>query len=138
MWLAAIAYLYTELTTGERAMGAFILPMLVALQAVVQSSGAKIEIAPSQLLSQLVEIKADGAFNVQPQASDTGRTVLKPAVERLAAAGFALDADVFRWRGRTAGPDELRDARRVRLHSIGSCSFFEPVEELEALGVLPL
>jgi hypothetical protein len=42
--------------------------MLVALQAVVQSSGAKIEIAPSQLLSQLVEIKADGAFNVQPQA----------------------------------------------------------------------
>ncbi len=43
--------------------------MLVALQAVIQSSGVKIEIAPSQLLSQLVEIKADGAFNVQPQAA---------------------------------------------------------------------
>jgi hypothetical protein len=43
--------------------------MMVALQAVILSSGAKIEIAPSQLLSQLVEIKADGAFNVQPQAA---------------------------------------------------------------------
>ncbi len=43
--------------------------MIVALEAVLQSSGAKIEIAPSQLLSQLVEIKADGAFNVQSQAA---------------------------------------------------------------------
>jgi hypothetical protein len=34
--------------------------------------------------------------------------------------------------------DELARARRQRLQSIGSCSFFEPVEELEALGVLPL
>jgi len=34
VWLAAIAYLYTEQTSGERAMGAFILPMLVALQAI--------------------------------------------------------------------------------------------------------
>jgi hypothetical protein len=42
--------------------------MVMALQAVVQSSGAKIEIAPSQMLSRLVEIKADGAFNVQPQS----------------------------------------------------------------------
>ncbi len=34
VWLAGIAYLYTELATGERAMGTFILPMLVALQAI--------------------------------------------------------------------------------------------------------
>ena len=33
--------------------------------------------------------------------------------------------------------DEAR-ARRERFHSVGSCSFFEPVCELEALGVLPL
>ena len=32
VWLLAIAYLYTELTTNERAMGAFILPILVGLQ----------------------------------------------------------------------------------------------------------
>lgn len=34
VWLLAIAYLYTEMTTEERAMGVFIVPMLVALQAI--------------------------------------------------------------------------------------------------------
>jgi hypothetical protein len=51
---------------------------------------------------------------------------------------FALDAAAFSWRGRSASPVELARARRERLHSIGSCSFFEPVEELENLGMLPL
>jgi ABC-type uncharacterized transport system permease subunit len=31
VWLLALAYLYTEMTTDERAMGVFILPLLVAL-----------------------------------------------------------------------------------------------------------
>jgi ABC-type transport system involved in cytochrome c biogenesis permease subunit len=34
VWLLALSYLYIELTTGERAMGVFILPLLVALQAI--------------------------------------------------------------------------------------------------------
>jgi ABC-type transport system involved in cytochrome c biogenesis permease subunit len=34
VWLLAVAYLYTELTTDERAMGVFILPLLVALQTI--------------------------------------------------------------------------------------------------------
>ncbi len=51
---------------------------------------------------------------------------------------FALAADGFSWRGRRAGASEVGRARREGLHSIGSCSFFEPVEELRALGVLPL
>ena len=34
VWLLAIAYLHTEITTDERAMGTFILPLLVALQAI--------------------------------------------------------------------------------------------------------
>jgi nucleotide-binding universal stress UspA family protein len=33
-------------------------------------------------------------LNVQPRSADAGRTVLKPALERLAAAGFAVDFDV--------------------------------------------
>jgi ABC-type transport system involved in cytochrome c biogenesis permease subunit len=32
VWLLALAYLYTEMTTDERAMGTFILPLLVGLQ----------------------------------------------------------------------------------------------------------
>src|SRR5437762_12569177 len=34
VWLLALAYLYTEMSTDERAMGVFILPLLVALQAI--------------------------------------------------------------------------------------------------------
>jgi ABC-type transport system involved in cytochrome c biogenesis permease subunit len=33
VWLLALAYLYTEITTDERAMGVFILPLLVVLDA---------------------------------------------------------------------------------------------------------
>ena len=60
------------------------------------------------------------------------------ALSETDPAAFALDADTFSWRGRSAPVGEIAAARRDRLHSIGSCSFFEPVEELEALGVLPL
>jgi hypothetical protein len=49
---------------------------------------------------------------------------------------FRLAADAFGWRGRLAGPEEIARARRERFHSVGSCSFFEPVDELERLGVL--
>ena len=49
---------------------------------------------------------------------------------------FALDAESFRWRDREAQPTRLADVRASLLHSIGTCSFFEPVEELEALGIL--
>lgn len=34
VWLLALAYLYTEMTTDERAMGVFILPILVVLQVI--------------------------------------------------------------------------------------------------------
>ena len=34
VWLLALSYLYIELTTGERSMGVFILPLLIALQAI--------------------------------------------------------------------------------------------------------
>jgi ABC-type transport system involved in cytochrome c biogenesis permease subunit len=37
VWLLALAYLYTEMTTDERGMGIFILPLLVALQVIPAS-----------------------------------------------------------------------------------------------------
>jgi hypothetical protein len=49
---------------------------------------------------------------------------------------FALDAASFRWRDREAPPARLADIRASLFHSIGTCSFFEPVEELEGLGIL--
>lgn len=47
-----------------------------------------------------------------------------------------LDADSLRWNGRAAGADELSRIRREQLVAVGSCSFFEPVEDLRELGTL--
>jgi hypothetical protein len=49
---------------------------------------------------------------------------------------FALGADALRWRDQEALPARLADVRASLFHSIGTCSFFEPVEELGKLGVL--
>ncbi len=51
------------------------------------------------------------------------------------ADAFTLDP-AFRWRGREAGAEEVAAVRRSLFTSIGSCSFTEPVEELEELGFL--
>jgi hypothetical protein len=49
---------------------------------------------------------------------------------------FALDAVSFRWRDHEALPTRLVDVRASLFHSIGTCSFFEPLEELARLGIL--
>jgi hypothetical protein len=49
---------------------------------------------------------------------------------------FALDERSFRWRDREAPAARLGDVRASLFHSIGTCSFFEPVAELEQLGIL--
>jgi hypothetical protein len=56
--------------------------------------------------------------------------------EAALAGKVELDAESLRWNGRAAGPEELGRARRERFVAIGSCSFFEPVDDLKALGVL--
>jgi ABC-type uncharacterized transport system permease subunit len=48
VWLLALAYLYTEMTTDERAMGVFILPLLVALQTIPAFTPSSEE--PAQVL----------------------------------------------------------------------------------------
>ena len=58
------------------------------------------------------------------------------AGEAALTGEVALDRDALRWRGREAGPDELERVRRDQLVAVGSCSFFEPVEELQELGIL--
>jgi hypothetical protein len=48
----------------------------------------------------------------------------------------ALEPEGLRWRDRLARPDELERVRREQLVAVGSCSFFEPVDDLKELGVL--
>jgi hypothetical protein len=55
---------------------------------------------------------------------------------REGPGAFALDAESFRWRDRAATPAQIADVRHSLFHSIGSCSFFEPVGELEELRIL--
>jgi hypothetical protein len=49
---------------------------------------------------------------------------------------FALTPEAFSWRGRRASADRVAAVRGDLFVSIGSCSFFEPVEDLQALGIL--
>ena len=58
------------------------------------------------------------------------------ALAETDAAAFALDANAFRWRDRTASPEEIAEVRRDLFVSFGSCSFTEPVDELRELGLL--
>jgi hypothetical protein len=58
------------------------------------------------------------------------------AALRAEPGAFELDERSFRWRGREADAAQLQRTRAALFHSIGSCSFFEPVGELEELGIL--
>ncbi|MEX2645404.1 MAG: hypothetical protein WD249_04000 [Gaiellaceae bacterium] len=56
--------------------------------------------------------------------------------EALRHDSFELDADSFRWGDRVAGPEELARVRDELFAGFGTCSFDEPVDELQALGIL--
>jgi hypothetical protein len=55
---------------------------------------------------------------------------------RAKRGAFELDERSFRWNGREADAATCARVRETLFHSIGSCSFFEPVGELEELGIL--
>ena len=51
-------------------------------------------------------------------------------------AHFRFDQDGFHWQHLSASHEEIEQARRVSFLSFGSCSFDEPREDLNALGLL--
>jgi hypothetical protein len=55
---------------------------------------------------------------------------------RAERGAFELDEHSFRWNGREADAEACAATRATLFHSIGTCSFFEPVAELEELGIL--
>lgn len=65
-----------------------------------------------------------------------GACVFGNEAEALRDDAFELDAEAFRWHDRAVGPEELARVRRELFAGFGSCSFSEPLEELEALGIL--
>lgn len=65
-----------------------------------------------------------------------GKTeLLEPILEETDAKSFQF-SDKLLWRGEKLDESQIRSARRDFMHSVGSCSFDEPVHELTALGLL--
>jgi len=58
------------------------------------------------------------------------------ALDEQDPAAFALTPDALRWRAYTFTADQFRTVRDHCLISIGSCSFTEPLCDLETLGWL--
>lgn len=60
---------------------------------------------------------------------------LEPVLAETDPAAFRFDARAH-WRDRSLSADQVRDARANFAHAFGSCSFDEPVRDLETLGLL--
>jgi hypothetical protein len=58
-------------------------------------------------------------------------------VEERDAWSFRPDGEMIRWRGQLFSSAEIARARVGLGRAFGSCSFVEPISELEALGWLP-
>jgi len=69
-----------------------------------------------------------------------GRQADRSALAEMLAdenpANFRLDEQSFAWRGLAADAAQIGRARASAIHSYGSCSFAEPVEDLAAFGIL--
>ena len=51
-------------------------------------------------------------------------------------AAWYMNSDALRWHSRSFSIEQLRTVRETSLTSIGSCSFTEPIHDLETLGWL--
>jgi hypothetical protein len=57
-------------------------------------------------------------------------------LEEKSPSAFEFDRRGITWRNHRLGQDALDEARRDVIVSFGSCSFTEPIEELQALNIL--
>jgi hypothetical protein len=64
-----------------------------------------------------------------------GERNLEPILAETDVNAFRFDEGA-RWRDRSLDAGQVREAREQFGHSFGSCSFEEPVHDLEALGLL--
>jgi hypothetical protein len=64
-----------------------------------------------------------------------GDRQLEPILEETDASAFKFD-DKAQWRDRVLTTAQVKEARQKFFLAIGSCSFEEPVQDLQALGLL--
>ena len=65
-----------------------------------------------------------------------GPEVVKELLEELDHRAFSFDDDSISWKQHRLDVDDLGDARTTCAKSFGSCSFTEPIEELQSMGLL--
>lgn len=86
--------------------------------------------APRAVMHGFLNVLMAAAFAWQ------GEKNIEAIIAETDATAFTFDGGA-KWRGLTLTVEQIRDARENFMHSIGSCSFDEPVHELQALGLLP-
>lgn len=60
---------------------------------------------------------------------------LEPILAETDAGAFSFGEEAS-WRDQSLSTDQIRDARKNFAHAFGSCSFEEPIQDLEGLGLL--
>lgn len=78
-----------------------------------------------------------GFLNVLLAASFAwhGERDIEPVLAEMDPRAFRFDERAH-WKGRVLSTEQIRAARTLFIHSVGSCSFEEPVHDLQALGLL--
>lgn len=64
-----------------------------------------------------------------------GKCEIEPILAETDPTAFCFKEQAH-WRDWSLGAEQIRDARQRFVHSVGSCSFDEPIQGLQALGLL--
>lgn len=87
--------------------------------------------APHAVMHGFINILMASAF------AWNGETDIEPIIADLSPQNFKFDETHATWKTKSLTVAQVEDARKNFIHSIGSCSFDEPVHDLQALGLLP-
>ena len=95
---------------------------------------------PSRHLDEGIGAMMHGFLNLLAAAA-FARAGMEPAqlrgiVECEDAAAFGVEEEGLRWKDRRVSTEDLQDVRSKCFISYGSCSFSEPVSDLQGLGIL--
>ena len=65
-------------------------------------------------------------------------STLAEVISEEGEGAFAITPSGLAWRDTVVDPTAIADTRRELFVSIGTCSFREPIDDLVALGLLPV
>ena len=87
--------------------------------------------SPRAVMHGFLNVLMAGAF-----AWHVRDVILEDVLAETAASGFVFADEYAEWRGQRLSVRQISEARRDFIHSFGSCSFDEPINDLKSLGLL--